>query len=86
MQDKRLKTIKTVIDILLMLLLLAYLLTGLGITEYRTVEALTSGLLTKQLSFEIHNNLLIPFVITLLVHMFFKPAVKLLTRGRRHTQ
>lgn len=45
--------------------------TGFGITEFRTVETLTFGLLTKNLAFKTHNNLWIPFMILLGLHVFF---------------
>lgn len=50
-----------------------YLLTGFGITEYRIVEQLTLGLLSKALSFRVHISLEIPFVVLLLLHISFRP-------------
>ena len=64
---------------LLMALVLMYLVTGLGITEFRIVEALTFGLLTKNLAFRIHSNLLIPFLVLLGLHI----SPSLLRRRRR---
>ncbi len=46
-----------------------YIITGLGISYYRIIEALTFGLLTKALSFKIHSYLLIPFLILLALHI-----------------
>jgi hypothetical protein len=40
-----------------------YIITGLGITEFRIIEPATFGLLSKNLSFAIHDNLLIPFIV-----------------------
>ena len=54
---------------LLLVLTLIYIITGLGISYYRTIEALTFGLLTKVLSFKIHSYLLIPFLILLVLHI-----------------
>ena len=65
------------IQIVLLLLLFSYALTGYGITEFRTVEPLTFGLITKPLAFQIHNNLVIPFLVVLLLHIFFKPVSRL---------
>ena len=42
---------------LLVVLVVLYLVTGFGITEFRTVETLTFGLLAKNLAFKIHNIL-----------------------------
>jgi len=62
---------KRIIHWLLAVLVIIYLVTGFGITEFRTVESLTLGLLTKNLAFKIHENLWIPFIILLGLHLFF---------------
>ena len=59
---------KTIIWLLAMVTVL-YGITGFGITEFRTVETLTFGLLTKNLAFKIHTNLEIPFIILLMLHL-----------------
>ncbi|MFH1485741.1 MAG: hypothetical protein ABIH46_06700, partial [Chloroflexota bacterium] len=41
----------------LAVVLAVYVVTGYGIAEYRTVEALTFGWLTKTLAFQVHTNL-----------------------------
>jgi len=64
------KLFKSIIHWLLTLLVIVYVVTGFGTTEFRTVEALTLGLLTKNLAFKIHNNLWIPFIILLGLHIF----------------
>jgi len=66
----RQKLFKSIIHWLLTFLVIVYVVTGFGITEFRTVEALTLGLLTKNLAFKIHNNLWIPFIILLGLHIF----------------
>ena len=53
----------------LTVVIIIYLITGFGITEYRIVEALTFGLLTKSLAQKIHINLEIPFIILLILHI-----------------
>ena len=60
---------RKIIHWLLAVLVVIYLITGFGITEFRTVETLTFGLLTKNLAFKIHNNLWIPFIILLVLHI-----------------
>lgn len=55
---------------LLMAVVVLFLVTGFGITEFRTVERLTLGLLTKQTSFKIHSGLWIPLVILLVLHIY----------------
>jgi len=56
---------------LLTVVVILFIITGFGITEFRTVESLTFGLLTKSAAFKIHINLWIPFVILLALHVFF---------------
>lgn len=59
---------KTIIWLLAIVTVL-YAVSGFGITEFRTVEALTFGLLTKNLAFWIHNALSIPFALLLVLHI-----------------
>jgi thiosulfate reductase cytochrome b subunit len=54
---------------LLLVLSILLVITGLGITEWRTVEGLTFGLLQKSLAFQLHSILWIPFVAVLVVHL-----------------
>ena len=53
----------------LLVIVMLFVITGYGITQYRIVEMITFGLLTKQLSFILHMYLIIPLVFTLLVHL-----------------
>lgn len=57
------------IHITLTTLIIFYLLTGLGITEYRVVEKITYGLLTKPTAFILHTALMWPFLLLLLAHI-----------------
>jgi len=68
---------KRIIHWLLAVVIIVYVITGLGITEFRTVESLTFGLLTKSLAFKIHDSLLIPFLILLILHICFSSLTKL---------
>jgi len=61
--------VKKTIIWLLAIVIVLYGVSGFGITEFRTVETLTLSLLTKNLAFKIHNNLEIPFIILLLLHL-----------------
>jgi len=67
---------------LLVVLVVLYLVTGFGITEFRTVETLTFGLLTKNWAFKIHNNLWIPFIILLGLHI----CLSLMKRRRKERE
>ena len=64
---KTINKIKKVIAWSLLVVTLLYVITGLGITEYRIIGLLTGGLLSKNLSFTIHLDLLIPFSVLLIV-------------------
>jgi cytochrome b subunit of formate dehydrogenase len=61
---------------LLTAVVIIYLLTGFGITEYRIFERLTFGLLTKSLAHQIHISLVIPFIILLILHIWLLPLLK----------
>jgi cytochrome b subunit of formate dehydrogenase len=61
--------VKKIIIWLLAIVIVLYFVSGFGITEFRTVETLTFGLLTKNWAFKIHNNLWIPFVVLLALHL-----------------
>jgi len=61
--------LKQTVILLLAIVIVLYGVSGFGITEFRTVETLTFGFLTKNLAFKIHNSLEIPFVILLLLHL-----------------
>ena len=70
------RLMKGTIHWLLTVLVIIYLITGFGITEYRIVEPLTFGLLTKSLALKIHINLEIPFIILLILHIWLLPLSK----------
>jgi len=69
------RLVKKTVDWSFFAVTFVYLLTGLGITHYRVVDPLTFGLLSKNLSFSIHERLLIPFVALLTLHLIFKPIL-----------
>ena len=60
-----------------------YVITGLGITEFRIIEPATFGLLSKNLSFAIHDNLLIPFIVLLVLHIAVKPVKQIYRKHSR---
>jgi len=61
---------KQVVHWLLLAVLVLYLITGFGITQFRVVEQATFGLLSKNVAFYIHNGLLIPFIVLLGLHIY----------------
>lgn len=61
---------RQIVHWLLLAVIALYLLTGFGITQFRIVEQATFGLLAKPLAFMIHDNLLIPFIVLLILHIY----------------
>ena len=53
----------------LLILAMVMVVSGLGITESRLIEAGTFGLLHKANAFKLHLALWIPFVLLLLIHL-----------------
>ena len=70
--------VKRIIHWALLTVTLIYFVTGFGISEFRTVEALSFGVLTKSLAFKMHNSLWVPFIVLMALHIFF-----VLTKKRR---
>jgi uncharacterized membrane protein len=71
------RRVKTLIDGVLLALTIAYVFTGLGITHYRIIEAVTLGFLSKPVSFAIHEKLFVPFMLCLILHLLYGPLTKL---------
>ena len=63
------KSIRKFMHWLLLVVVLLYIVSGFGITEFRVVETLTLGILTKSLAFKIHDVLWLPFVVLLVSHI-----------------
>ena len=61
--------LKPFVHWLLLIFILIYIISGLGILYFKIIEPLTFGLLTKALSYKIHLYLLIPFLILLILHI-----------------
>ena len=70
------RLMKRTIDWLLTALVIIYIVTGFGITQYRIVEPLTFGLLTKSLAHKIHLSIEIPFIILLILHIWLLPLLR----------
>ena len=65
------KLVKKIIHWLFAVVTLIFVITGLGITQYRIVEQITFGLLSKALSYQIHTNITIAFLILMILHIYF---------------
>jgi ABC-type uncharacterized transport system permease subunit len=66
-----LKIAHTLSHILLIIVIILFIFTGFGITNYQIIEAITLGALPKLTSYQIHLNLIIPFLILLGTHFGF---------------
>jgi len=64
-----LRTITGWVHWLLLVFALLTLVSGLGITEFRIVEALTFGVFGKAVAFKLHLWVWIPFLILLVAHV-----------------
>jgi len=79
------RLVKSTVQWLLTALVIVYLITGFGITEYRIVEPLTFGLLTKSLAQRIHISIEIPFIVFLILHIWLLPLLRYFrSRKPRH--
>ncbi|MFC2123136.1 hypothetical protein ACFLRP_05580 [Bacteroidota bacterium] len=74
------KAIKRIVRWSLITAIVLYVVSGFGITEFRVVETMTFGLLTKPLAFKLHDYIFIPFAILLAMHIL----LALTFRGRGH--
>jgi len=64
-----LNLIRKIIQWLLLAVTVLFLLTGFGITEFKVVETITLGWLTKSWALRLHDNLWIPFIVLLALHI-----------------
>jgi thiosulfate reductase cytochrome b subunit len=61
---------RKIIHIVLLIIILLYIISGLGMLYYQIFELISFGVLTKILLYKIHTYLLIPFLIFLFAHIF----------------
>lgn len=65
------RTLEKATHWLLTVAIILYVVSGYGIAEFRTMERITFGLLSKPLAFRIHTILTIPFLVLLGLHIYF---------------
>ena len=66
-----LDNLKKIVHWTLLAIIFIYVISGLGILYNRIIEPITFGILTKNLAYEIHVSLIIPFIILLIAHIIF---------------
>ena len=72
-----LQTIKTLTHVFLTIVIISFIITGFGISNYQIIESLTGGTLSKLTSYQIHSNLIIPLIALLVGHIAFTVGKKL---------
>lgn len=65
------RTLERATHWLLLVAIILYVVSGYGITEFRVVERITFGLLSKPLAFRMHSILTMPFLLLLGLHIYF---------------
>ena len=63
------KQIRKIIHWGLLVIIIIFIFTGLGIVRYRIIESITLGLLTKPISFQVHTYLTFPLIVFLYLHI-----------------
>ena len=53
----------------LLIFIIFYIITGFGITEFKFIEAITFGIISKPIAFQLHIFLIYPFIILLILHI-----------------
>jgi hypothetical protein len=66
---------------LLLAVTLLFLITGFGISQFRVVETITFGWLSKSWAFRLHDNLWIPFAVLLVIHICLPYVFRRLGKG-----
>jgi thiosulfate reductase cytochrome b subunit len=65
------KLIRKIVHWGLLVLIIIFIVTGLGIVRYKIIESITFGLLSKPVSYQIHTYLIFPLIIFLYLHILF---------------
>ena len=63
------KQIRKIIHWGLLVIIIIFIFTGLGIVRYRIIESITLGLLTKPISFQVHTYLTFLLIVFLYLHI-----------------
>lgn len=76
MTKRNRKIIKKMLHWIMVAYILIYMVTGFGITNFQTVEPLTLGVMGKATAMQLHNNMEIPFLALIAVHVYVSLIVK----------
>jgi hypothetical protein len=70
------KIVQTLVHTLLTVVIVLFIITGFGISNYQIVTSLTGNVLSKINSYQIHTTLIIPFIVLLMLHIGFTVGKK----------
>jgi len=76
MKSANLVLIKKIVCIVLYIVIVLIIISGLGMTYFRTVEYLTLGFLQKNIAFKIHEILFPVFLLLLIIHTIIPTLLK----------
>ena len=76
MKNANLVLIKKIVCIVLYIVIVLIIISGLGMTYFRTVEYLTLGVLQKNTAFMIHEILFPVFLLLLIIHTIIPTLLK----------
>jgi len=63
------KLVRKIIHWGLLVIIIIFIITGLGFARYRVIESITFGLLTKPVAYQIHSYLIFPLIVFLYLHI-----------------
>ncbi len=80
------KRVKKILRWTLAIFTVLVIVSGLGINYYTTIEYITFGLLSKNLAFQLHFWIFIPFLILFILHIFIKPILRALNNEKNKSR
>jgi thiosulfate reductase cytochrome b subunit len=84
--DSYQEAIKAAIRYTLLIVIVTYIISGLGITQHQIIGPLTLGVLTTPLALRIHDFLLAPFVVLLVAHIIIGPITRAYSHSKEKQQ
>ena len=76
-------SIRRCVDWTLLVVAIIAIMSGLGITEFRVMERLTFGALSKIMAFRVHFAIWKPFLVLLVMHLVLRGSALALFRKAR---
>lgn len=73
---RTIRIVQTLVHTLLTVVIVLFIITGFGISNYQIVTSLTGNTLSKITSYQLHTTLIIPFIVLLIAHIAFTMGKK----------